>query len=125
MMANRIISTIKECICHKQLDSMVRAGYHHSLRKMREELIASFGTYSFHQTINRGMEWGMDWNERSIENRVSSYSGYYYHDRDYIRINGKRCYRLAFFNTLLNVQVGGDYNTGYSFLKRSPRVDDK
>ena len=110
------------------VDSIVKIGYH-SLRKIKQELSIFFNSAPSHQTIDRWMKEVINRNEKSIDNSKLFYSGYYCYDEEYIRINGKKCYRLTLFDSVVNIPVSEeiadyrDYITIHSFLKRS--LDEK
>ncbi len=99
-------------------------GYRSS-RKTAEELRIFLGTSPSHQTIDRWRKSSMAVNETSIENKTPSYSGYYCYDEEYIRIDGKKCYRLTLYDSVFNIPVSEEisnnlkYGTIFSFLKRS------
>lgn len=84
--------------------AVVGIGYR-SLRKTAEELCIFLGTSPSHQTIDRWMKSSMDVNETSIENKIPYYSGYYCYDEEYIRINGKNCYRLTLYDSVFSIPV--------------------
>lgn len=63
-------------------------------------------------------------NEISIQNKTSSYSGYYCYDEEYIRIDGQKCYRLTLYDSAhipVSEEISNNlkYDTIFSFLKRS------
>ena len=84
--------------------SIIGIGYH-SLRRTAEELRIFLGISPSHQTIDRWIKSYNNVNETSIENKTSSYSGYYCYDEEYIRINGHKCYRLTLYDSVLNIPV--------------------
>jgi len=106
-----------------KVNGLTKTGYR-SLRKLRDDLATFFGLAPSHQTIKNWMGIG---EVKRIENQISNYSGYYCYDEQYIKIDGKRAYRLAVFDPLLNVPVTEEiaanieYNTIYEFLKEAFR----
>jgi transposase-like protein len=87
-----------------------------ALRKLRDDLPTFFGLAPSHQTIKNWLGIG---GVKRIEDQISNYSGYYCYDEQYIKIDGKRAYRLAVFDPLLNVPVTEEiaanieYNTNF------------
>ena len=61
--------------------------------------------------------------EKKINIHIADYSGYYCYDEQYIKIEGRKSYRLTLFDSLLNIPVAEeiaektDYKTVYSFLR--------
>lgn len=108
-----------------KVDSLTKTGYR-SLRKQKEDLFTFFGIAPSHQTIKNWL--AIDELKR-IKNQISNYSGYYCYDEQYIRIDGKRAYRLALFDSLLNIPVleaiapDKAYKTIHGFLKEA--LEDK
>ena len=104
---------------------LTKTGYR-SLRKLKEDLFTFFGIAPSHQSIQNWL--GID-NVKTIKNQISNYSGYYCYDEQYIKIDGKRKYRLALFDSLLNIPVSEEiardraYKTVYGFLKEA--LEDK
>jgi hypothetical protein len=95
------------------------------LRKTAEELRILLRTSPSHQTIDRWMKSCKNVNKISIENKTSSYSGYYCYEEEYIRINGQKYYHLTSYDSVLKIPVSEEisnnlkYDTIFSFLKRS------
>jgi Transposase IS66 family. len=106
-----------------KVNGLTKTGYR-SLRKLRDDLATFFGLAPSHQTIKNWLGIG---EVKRIEDQISNYSGYYCYDEQYIKIDGKRAYRLAVFDPLLNVPVTEEiaanieYNTIYEFLKEAFR----
>ena len=107
------------------MGNLTKTGYR-SLRKLKEDLFTFFGISPSHQSIKN---WVVIGDVKTIKNQISSYSGYYCYDEQYIKIDGKRKYRLTLFDSLLNIPVyegiarDRAYKTVYGFLKEA--LEDK
>ncbi|MBW4256416.1 transposase [Methanobacterium sp. YSL] len=84
-----------------KLESLIQTGYR-SLRKLGEDFQTFFGNSPSHTTIKK---WQTIEVEKRITNTITLYSGYYAYDEQYIRLNGKRHYRLTLYDTILNIPI--------------------
>ncbi|RZB30853.1 MAG: hypothetical protein AEth_00807 [Candidatus Argoarchaeum ethanivorans] len=106
-------------IFKEKIDGLVKTGYR-SLRKLGEDLHTFFGISPSHQSIKNWLKIG---DEKRINNHIPDYSGYYCYDEQYIKIDGRKSYRLTLFDALLNIPIAEeiakkiDYTTVYNFLK--------
>ena len=106
-------------IFKEKIDGLIKTGYR-SLRKLGEDLHTFFSILPSHQSIKN---WLRIEDEKKINNKIPDYSGYYCYDEQYIKINGRKSYRLTLFDALLNIPIAEeitpkiDYTTVYSFLK--------
>jgi len=106
-------------IFKEKIDGLVKTGYR-SLRKLGEDLRTFFGISPSHQSIKNWLKIG---DEKRIDNHIPDYSGYYCYDEQYIKIEGRKRYRLTLFDALLNIPIAEeiaekiDYTTVYNFLK--------
>jgi transposase-like protein len=104
-----------------KVGNLTKTGYR-SLRKLKEDLFTFFGISPSHQSIKN---WVVIGDVKTIKNQITSYSGYYCYDEQYIKIDGKREYRLTLFDSLLNIPVyegiarNRAYKTVYGFLKEA------
>jgi len=73
-----------------------------SLRKTSEYFQKFFGISPTHQPIKN---WQIIRTGNRIENIEANYSGYYYCDEQFIKLNGKRNYRLTLYCHILNITV--------------------
>jgi transposase-like protein len=100
---------------------MIQTGYR-SLRKLKEDLVTSFGIAPSHQTIQNWLAIG---EEKGIQSASSHYSGYYCYDEQHLKLRGQKRYRLTLFDSILNIPVAEEiatdcgYKTVYAFLKGS------
>ena len=106
-------------IFKEKIDGLVKTGYR-SLRKLGEDLHTFFEISPSHQSIKNWLKIG---DEKRINNHIPDYSGYYCYDEQYIKIDGRKSYRLTLFDALLNIPIAEeiakkiDYTTVFSFLK--------
>jgi hypothetical protein len=100
---------------------MIQTGYR-PLRKLKEDLIDTFGIAPSHQTIQN---WLAVDEEKRIQSASSQYSGYYCYDEQHIELAARKRYRLTIFDSILNIPVAEEiaadcgYQTVYAFLKGS------
>jgi transposase-like protein len=106
-------------IFKEKIDGLVKTGYR-SLRKLGEDLHTFFWISPSHQSIKN---WLKIEDEKRINNHIPDYTGYYCYDEQYIKIDGRKSYRLTLFDALLNIPIAEeiakkiDYTTVYNFLK--------
>jgi transposase-like protein len=84
-----------------KLIDLFKTGYR-SLRNAAEDLLNFFGVKISNQTINN---WLQETTKNKIENIETCYSGYYYYDEYYVKINGVWMYRLTLYDHILNIPV--------------------
>lgn len=88
-------------IYNDKLESLIQTGYR-SLRKLGEYFQTFFGNSPSHTTIKK---WQTIEVEKRITKTITVYSGYYAYCEQYIRLNGKRHYRLTLYDTILNIPI--------------------
>jgi transposase-like protein len=102
----------------KQVQESYKTGYS-SFRHLKRIFHSLYGNSPSHQSI---CNWVAE--TTSISDN-SKYSGYYCYDEQYLRINGKRFYRLSFYDSILDKPVHEEifddikYHTVYSFIKKA------
>ena len=79
----------------------MKIGYQ-SLRKISKYFEVFLGIQISHQTIKNGSNKN---HEETINNEEFEYSNCYLYNREFLRFNGVRHYRLTLFDAVLNVPV--------------------
>jgi len=97
------------------LIDLIQTGYR-SLRNIAEDFLNFFGVKISHQTIHN---WLQKTTKNQIKNINTSYSGYYYYDEQYVKINGLWMYRLTLYDHILNIPVTEKItpDKGYTTIK--------
>lgn len=93
-----------------------------SVRKIAEDFYTFCGYLPSHTTVQKWLQTGV---KNRVINEEASYSGYYTYDEQYIKINGKKQYRLTLYDFLENIPVAEE--TGlklnrkviYKFIKET------
>ena len=122
------INQIRELI-----PELLAEGYD-SLRKIKNKLEKTLNFKISHQTIRNWLmeylnddEIDIDMEKSLIINKSCDYSGYYVYDEEYLRINGKRRYRLTLFDHVNYIPVAEkitsntQFETIYEFIKESTK----
>ena len=73
-----------------------------SLRKISKYFEIFLGIQISHQTIKNQFNKN---HEETINNKEFEYSGYYLYDKQFLRLNGVRQYRLTLYDAILNIPV--------------------
>lgn len=108
-------------IYQKHIQESYKTGYC-SFRHIEKLFQSIYGRSPTHQTI---YNWIEELSSKPIAEVVSNNSGYYCYDEQYLRINGKRYYRLSLIDSILNKPIEEEiannleYNTVKSFIKRA------
>ncbi|HEY0196338.1 MAG TPA: ISNCY family transposase [Methanobacterium sp.] len=108
-------------MCRDKSKLLIQTGAR-SLRKMAEDFYTFYGYLPSHQTIQN---WLQNSVKKRIQNEISYYSGYYVYDEQYIKIKGKRHYRLTLYDFIQNIPVAEEIvlklteKAIYNFIKDS------
>lgn len=108
-------------ICEDKAKYLIETGAR-SLRKTAEDFYTFFNFLPSHQTIQKWIQTGV---KNKIHNKKLTYSGYYVYDEQYIKIKGKKHYRLTIYDFILNVPIAEEIvlklgkKVIYNFIKQN------
>jgi transposase-like protein len=108
-------------VYQKQVLKSYKTGYC-SFRHIEKIFRSIYSESPTHQTI---YNWIEELSTEPTTEGISKNSGYYCYDEQYLRINGKRYYRLSLIDSILNKPIAEEiannieYNTVKSFIKKA------